>query len=158
VIWIGSGWPFLSGPGVDLGVKEQQSLFGTIVGLSQSLRHAHITLYHVDPIGSGGLGREYYKTFTKPVTAARQVQAGDLSVQVLAVQSGGLVLNSNNDLASEIATCVADASRSYTLTFEAAAGDGPNEYHALEVKVAKPELTVRTRSGYYAQPAPPSAH
>jgi VWFA-related protein len=158
VIWIGSGWPFLSGPGVDLGVKEQQSLFGTIVGLSQSLRRARITLYNVDPVGSGGLGREYYKTFTKPVTAARQVQAGDLSVQVLAAQSGGLVLNSNNDLASEIAACVADASRFYTLTFEAAAGDGPNEYHALEVKVAKPDLMVRTRLGYYAQPASPSAH
>jgi len=35
----------------------------------------------------------------------------------------------------------------YVLTFDGLAGDGPNEYHALEVKIAKPGLTVRTRSG-----------
>jgi hypothetical protein len=27
-----------------------------------------------------------------------------------------------------------------------------NEYHSLEVKVARPGMTVRTRTGYYAQP------
>jgi hypothetical protein len=32
------------------------------------------------------------------------------------------------------------------------AGDGPNEYHALEIKLGKPGLTARTRTGYYAQP------
>jgi VWFA-related protein len=158
VIWIGSGWPFLSNAGVNLSVENQQSLFGTIVAMSGTLARARITLYNVDPVGSGGLGREYYKAFTKPVTAARQVQAGNLALQVLAYQSGGLVLNSSNDLASEIATCVADASSYYTLTFEAAAGDGPNQYHAVEVKITKADLTARTRVGYYAQPKPSAPH
>lgn len=40
----------------------------------------------------------------------------------------------------------------YGLAFEAAAGDGPNEYHALEVNLDKPGLETRTRTGYYAQP------
>ena len=88
----------------------------------------------------------------KGVTAAKQVEVGNLGLQVLASQSGGLVLNSSNDLAGEIATCVNDANAFYILTFEGAAGDGPNEYHALEVNIDKPALEARTRSGYYAQP------
>jgi hypothetical protein len=38
------------------------------------------------------------------------------------------------------------------LSFDSAPADQPNEYHQLEVKVEKSGLSVRTRSGYYAQP------
>jgi hypothetical protein len=109
-------------------------------------------------VGSGGLYRDYYKAFTKGVTNRKQVQGGNLSLQVLAYQSGGLVLNSSNDIANEIATCIADAKAYYALTFEAAPGDGPNEYHALEVKLDKPGLLARSRFGYYAQPEPAKPH
>jgi hypothetical protein len=68
------------------------------------------------------------------------------------IQSGGRVLNSSNDLAGEIATSAADANGFYVLSFEGLPGDGPNEYHALDIKIDKPGLTARTRSGYYAQP------
>jgi hypothetical protein len=71
---------------------------------------------------------------------------------VLAVQTGGLALTASNDIAGQIAQCVADADTFYTLTVDATAADRPNEYHATEVKVATPGLTVRTRNGYYAQP------
>jgi hypothetical protein len=80
------------------------------------------------------------------------VQAGNLALQVLASQGGGRVLNSNNDMAGEISTCVADANAFYVLTFNGEPGDGPNEYHALEVKIGKPGLAARTRTLYYAQP------
>jgi VWFA-related protein len=158
VIWIGPGWLFLSTTRLDLTVKDQQGLFRTIVSLSDGLRQARITLYNVDPSGSGSVTRDYYKSFLKGITTAKKVQGGELGLQVLAVQSGGLVFNSSNDLAAEMATCAADATSFYTLSFEGAVGDGPDEYHALEVKVDKPGLTARTNSGYYAQPARPSAH
>lgn len=157
VIWIGPGWLFLSNSRVDLSIKDQQNLFRTIVSLSDSLRQARITLYNVDPAGSGSVRRDYYKGFVKPVTAAKQIKGGELGLQVLAEQSGGLVLNSTNDLAAEIATCAADASSFYTFTFEGAVGDGPDDYHTLAVKVNKPGFTTRTRAGYYAQPAPATA-
>ena len=50
-----------------------------------------------------------------------------------------------------IAGCVADAKAYYTLSFAAAAADHPNEYHNLQIKIDKPGLTARTRTGYYAQ-------
>ena len=54
---------------------------------------------------------------------------------------------------TQIASAVADANSFYVLTFEGLVGDGPNEYHSLEIKLDKPGLKVRTRTGYYAQPA-----
>ncbi len=40
----------------------------------------------------------------------------------------------------------------YELTFNVPENALPNEYHRVEVKVNKPNLVVRTRDGYYAQP------
>ena len=81
-----------------------------------------------------------------------QVQFGDLALQVLAIHSGGRVFNSNNDVAGEIASDVDDVRAFYVLTFEGLRGDGPNEYHALEIKLDRPGLKTLTRTGYYAQP------
>jgi hypothetical protein len=104
-------------------------------------------------VGSGGgVLKSYYKDFLKGVKTANQVRVGNVALQVFAYQSGGLVLNTSNDLAGEIATCVHDANAFYILSFEGAIGGGPNEYHALEVTADKPGLEARTRSGYYAQP------
>ena|SRR5580704_360921 len=156
VIWISPGWPFLSGPRQELTDKDQQRLFGNIVGLSDRLRQARITLYSIDPLGTAdaGSGRVfYYEEFVKGVKKPRQVQIGNLALQVLATQSGGRVLNSNNDITSEIAACVADANAFYVLTFDRLLGDGPNEYHSLDMKLDKPLLKALTRTGYYAQPA-----
>jgi VWFA-related protein len=155
VLWMSSGWPLLSGPNVELGAKSEHWLFNTIVTLSRELREAGITLYSIDPLGmsdAGGFRTFYYESFLKGVSSYNRVQNGNLSLQVLAVQSGGRVMNSGNDVAKEIAECLRDASAFYTLSFDSPPVDHPDEYHALEVKVDKPGLKARTRTGYYAQP------
>jgi VWFA-related protein len=155
VIWISPGWPLLTGPRIQLSDKDQQRIFNQVVGLSDSLRQARITLYSVDPLGTadaGGFRTSYYLEFVKGVKKARQVQIGDLGLQVIATQSGGRVLISDNDVAGEIASCIADASAFYVVTFDGLVGDGPNEFHSLEMKVDKPGLKALTRTGYYAQP------
>jgi hypothetical protein len=79
-----------------------------------------------------------------------------LALAVLAVQSGGLVLNGSNDLpaamANEIAQSAGDARSFYVLTFQAAQAEHANEYHNLQVKIDQPGVTARTRTGYYARP------
>jgi VWFA-related protein len=154
VIWIGPGWPVPSGPHVELNSQSQQVLFNSIVMLSTGLRQAHVTLYSVDPLGTadaGGFQTARYRDFIKGVTAANHTQAGNLALQVVAYQSGGRVLNSSNDIAGEIASCTTDANAFYVLSFDSAPPDGPIQYHGLEVKLDKPGLTARTRTGYYAQ-------
>ena len=155
ILWVSPGWPLLSGPRIDLGTKQEQRIFNEVVSLSVALRQAQITLYSVDPIGAGEsvLSNSYfYQGFLKGVTKPGDVQLANLSLQVLAAQSGGLVLNGSNDIAGLLSRCVADTSAYYDLSFDPAPADHAKEYHHIEVKMADPGLTARTRQGYYAQP------
>jgi VWFA-related protein len=155
MVWFSPGWPLLSGPNVQLSQKESQQLFATAVGLSTGLRDSRITVYAVDPLGladAGGIRTDYYQEFLKGVTSPSKLTLGNLGLQVLAVQTGGRVLNSSNDLTTEIANCTADAASFYVLSFNAARADRANEYHAIGINVDKPGVTARTRTGYYAQP------
>jgi VWFA-related protein len=154
ILWVSPGWPILSGPRIYLDAKQQNQLFSMIVGLSTQMREGGITLYNVNPIGAGeGVGRSnYYQDFLKGVSKPGQVAIGDLSLQVLAVQSGGLALYGSNDLTAMLKQCVADGEAYYELSFDPPRADHRDEYHHLEVQVAKPGLTARTRDGYYAQP------
>jgi VWFA-related protein len=154
IFWISPGWPILSGARIDLTYEQQSQIFRTVVGLSTQLREARITLYGVNPLGSSeGVGRElYYQTFLKGVSKQNQVNVGDLSLQVLAIQSGGLALAADNDVASLLEKCLADTQAYYELSFVPAQADHRDEYHNILVQVAKPGLTARTRTGYYVQP------
>ncbi len=155
VIWISPGWPILSGPRIQLTGTQQRQLFNTIIAMSTVLRAARMTLYSVDPLGTadaGGFRTFYYQSFLKGVKSQNQAEPGNLALQVLATQSGGLVLNSSNDLTAEIARATIDATSYYELTYDPPPADGPNDYRPIEVKIGKSGLTARTRTGYYAQP------
>ena len=153
VIWLSSGWPLLQG--AYLTPTIERGIFGNVVDLTDQLEKQRITLYTVDPLGvtnAGGMRAFNYQSFLKPLGSWDQAEYGNLSLPVLAVQSGGLVLNSGNDLTSEIAKCLNEAKSYYTLVFNAASALHPDEYHSVVVQLDKPGLRLRTRSGYYAQP------
>jgi VWFA-related protein len=155
VIWISPGWAMLSGPRMTLTTKESQMIFNNIVAASTALREARVTLYSVDPLGTadaGGTRTTYYQEFLKGVTKPSQVQVGNLALQVIATQSGGLVIYGSNDIAEGLDRCIADANAFYIMTIKAAPADRANEYHSVDVKVGTSGLTARTRTGYYAQP------
>jgi len=153
VLWVSPGWPLLSGPRVDLDSKQQGLIFADIVSLSTKLRKARLTLYSIDPLGAGeSVSRlAYYKSFLKGITKPSQVEVGDLGLQVLAVQSGGLALNFSNDIASLLQQCLTDAMPYYEISFDPPAAQQPNEYHHIEIQLAK-GLVAHTRQGYYRTP------
>lgn len=151
IIWAGPGWPMLDAPGIDYSTKTQRSLFGQIIELSTVLREGHIDLYSVSQ-GMPGGATFLYQSFLKGVKKVNQASPADLSLKVIAVQSGGLAVPPTNDLAASISTCMQDAKVFYTLTFNPPPADGPNEYHELKVKLDKPGLTARTNTGYYNRP------
>jgi VWFA-related protein len=151
VIWISPGWPLLSGPSIQLSNKDQKGIFQSIISASTTLRNAGVTLYAIDPLGLTDFSRvTYYQEFMKPVLAPKNAQLGNLSLQVLATQSGGLVLTESTDIAAQIQRAMADADAFYTLTLEMPPTES-NQYHAIDVKVEQPGLTARTRHGYYGQ-------
>ena len=155
LVWISPGWPILTGPEIQLSTKDQQGIFRDIVAMSDVLRNADMTISDVDPLGTddSGEGRTFYwKQFVHGVKNANSAQFGDLAVQVLAVQSGGRVLNASNDIVNEIATAVSDLDSYYVLKIQAGSAKSAEQFHALEVKIDKPGLEAHTRTGYYAQP------
>jgi VWFA-related protein len=146
VLWVSPGWPFWS----DLRRREEheQEIYSTVVDLSTRMRQEQLVLYCVDPVRADDVGRAfYYRDFLKPLTKPNQAEWGNLSLQVLAVQSGGLTLGGLNDVASMLRQCVADAKASYQLSFTPS--DDKAAYHHLELRVNRSGLTARTRQGYY---------
>ena len=154
LVWISPGWPLLSGAGIDLDSKQQQQIFGNVVSFSRQLREANLTLYNINPLGPGEdlLRADFYEEFVKGVSKPGQTDLADLSLQVLTVQSGGLVMQGNTDVAGSLRKCLVDSESWYEISFDAVAGEQPNQYHHIQVVVDKPGLVARTRDGYYSQP------
>jgi VWFA-related protein len=153
ILWVSPGWPLLSGPRMELDNKQEQALFDRIVSMSTQLRQAGITVYNVNPLGvSEGLGRTfYYEEYLKGVTKPNDANIANLGLQVIATQSGGLVLSSS-DISGLLKQCVADTGAYYKLSFEPPPTERKDVYHHLEIQVPGQGMTARTSTGYYAEP------
>jgi len=156
LIWVGPGWPMLTSSDFSSSDKDQRRYFDAIVELSSRLREARMVVYSVAPtyVERRGENAFQYQAFLKGVTSARKADTGNLSVKVLAAQSGGLILGPDNDVVSQIDRCIADAGAFYTISFDPPRAEHADEFHDLKVQVAQPGLTVRTSTGYYNQPPP----
>jgi VWFA-related protein len=154
ILWISPGWPMF-GNSNNLDSQERRQIFDNVVSFSTQLRQAKATLYNLNPLGAGEplFRADYYQIFLKGVSTPNQVDIGDLGLQVLAIQSGGLALEANTDVAGMIKRCLEDAASWYEITFDAPVAEQPNEYHHVQIRLDKPGLTARTRDGYYAQPS-----
>ncbi len=157
ILVVGPGWPLLPWSGEQSGLKARQWAFANVVQFTNGLREANITLYCLDPYELGRTDPFYYQEYLKPVKEMKNAEYANLSLQVLAEHSGGQVLINGHDVQGELNEALRDAGASYELTFEAAPGDRTNEYHALQVTVGKPGMTVRTVAGYYAHTMTPDA-
>ena len=148
LFWLGPGWPFTGGAfagGADVA-------FDSITELSTRLREARISLWNV---------REWpdpdtylaYLDFLAPLKSGETVKSGHLALAVLAIQSGGgLIETSGGDVEVAIRKCIEKESVFYTLTFDPPLTDQVDDYHDLKVVVSKPDLTSFTNTGYYNQP------
>ncbi len=155
VIWLGPGWPIFDNPAIIYTDSQLHQIFAEIIHLSNLMTRAQITLYDVDPLGTwdaGSFRTFVWESFTKPVRQWEKSLPADLALQVLAKQSGGLVLNSSNDVAGEVNTCAQDGAAWYTIAFTPQISEKPDTWRSVAVKLDKPGLIVRTRPGYYAQP------
>jgi VWFA-related protein len=75
-----------------------------------------------------------------------------LTLPLIAMQSGGGVLEATNNLFTSIAKRIEEGSCFYSLTFDAPRTVQVDEYHPVKVEVGKPYTTVRTRAGYFDEP------
>jgi len=155
ILWISPGWPLLWAPGsADLSLQTRTPIFTSVVGLSQELRDGRYTLYAINPLDPDeNVARAFfYEDFLKGVPSASKTMPGNVGLQVLALQSGGLVLHGSADIAGELQHCIGDTTAYYGISFDVPPAAHPNEYHQIDIQIAKPGLIARARQGYYDQP------
>ncbi len=153
LVWAGPGWPLLSRPADGYSDKDQKRNFDGIVELSTALRQARIAVYSVAPSSAANPNAFLYKNFLKGVRTFKDADFGNMALAVLVTQTGGKVLGPDNNLAAQIDRCITDANDFYRISFDPPAAAHGDEYHDLKVVVDKPNVTVRTNSGYNNQPA-----
>jgi VWFA-related protein len=156
IVWFSPGWPLFSGPAVQeqMNAKQQQQIFNNVANLSTRLRQGRITLYSIDPLGTADFAGQSFRWegYVKGISKPSQAEWGDLALQVIAVQSGGLALTTGNDINAFLQECLADTQAYYELSFAPPVDQKRDEYHHLEIHVAKEGMVARTRQGYYSQP------
>ena len=165
LLWMGFGWLAING-----NQHYKDEAFPWLVELSTRIREARMVISEVtvrtQPDGSVAAGGEptafafknSYKDYLGGVRTPSELEAqgfgpsSRFALPVLAIQSGGLVVDQFLDISRSIEYCVEDAREFYTVSFDPPFATHPDEYHDLAVHVDAPGLSARTNSGYYDQP------
>ena len=151
LLWMGFGWPV-----VRAREEHKGSSFSSLVELSTRIREARMVISEVtvrtEPQAFDF--KDTYKDDLAGVNASSNLETTGVhfALPVLALQSGGLVLDPVSDIARAMDDCVEDARVFYTLSFDPPPAVQPDEYHDLKVKIGVPGLSARTTTGYYDQP------
>ena len=150
MFWLGRGWRFDR--------DEGTGVFDFVTEISTRLREARIDLWSATEwpfYNSHGIPlpvtQFMYKGFLGALTPDK-VDLSYLTLYVIAMQSGGGVLETGHDLAGLMGKRVEQASTFYSLTFDPPRTNDVDEYHALKVEVSNPDLTVHSRIGYFDEP------
>jgi VWFA-related protein len=154
MVWVGSGLSM--GKGLyEVRKTMTRDTLDTMWWFSLVMREARIVFYTLtvgenDPRAQLAETKKYVNGAGAPDPPKGAYLSTDR--KVLAVNSGGLVMEGGFAILQQIESCVRDADTFYTLTIDPAHADSLSEYHDLKVVVHKPELTARTTTGYYDQP------
>ncbi len=153
ILWVSPGWHLLSGPEVQLTSQQEEAIFNEITWFSMAFRDTETTLYAINPRGiDESVAREfYYEEFLDGVKKPGDVNFGNLALQVLAIQSGGLAVSSS-DISGLLRQVVEETQAYYRISFEPPPTPRRDVYHKLEVKVDQPGVVARTNTGYYDEP------
>ncbi len=148
LIWVGRGGGI--GTGVIDPQKDHSNLFATICWFSTLLREAHLALYNFS-VGETTPSIQPYKDYLAGVSSPHQANPMNLNRKVLAVQSGGRVIDGAN-IEDEIENCVRETGSFYRISFDPLAAEHTDEYHDLKLEVGDRGLNARTNTGFYDQP------
>ncbi len=153
ILWVSPGWHLLSGPEIQLTSQQEEGIFNEITWFSMAFRDTETTIYAINPRGiDESVAREfYYEEFLDGVKKPGDVNFGNLALQVLAIQSGGLAVSSS-DISGLLRQAVGETQAYYRISFEPPPTQRRDVYHKLEIKVDQPGMAARTNTGYYDEP------
>jgi VWFA-related protein len=149
--------------------REASAVLDAVKDATAAAVRSNVSFYTIDPRGLGGLSAEMMEI--QPViddpslrldTTGLQsdLQMSQDSLRVLADETSGFAAVNTNDFNSAFARIVKDNSAYYVLGYYPPGQRKDGRFHKLEVKVSRPGLKVRARSGYSTPhtkpPKPPS--
>jgi VWFA-related protein len=134
--------------------------------LASQLTDAQISVYSVDARGLVGSGTEdasrqgtnaagFLRTgaeYGAAVAGASEVlQRSQDTLLTISNETGGRLFKNGNDLASAVATSVADGSSYYLLGYYPDNRNWDGKFRKIQVKLDRSDLEVRSRAGYFAK-------
>ena len=141
--------------------------------LMRSLQRANVTVYAIDPCGFQGL-EQYVAQATRglpglrqqgnPSDTTRPMNAEDLGhsaarldtdfLLTAANNTHGFAVINTNDFGPGVERIFTENDAYYIVGYRVPAANKPNSMHRINVKVNRPKVEVRTRTGYTTPKAP----
>jgi VWFA-related protein len=145
VIWVSSAFPIRFHDGI-----SPRDMSPRVYRATRALSDADISIYPVDARGligglSGPAGRPTH-------TRMAQLAPAEDTSNIIAHQTGGKVFRNTNDLRAAMTRAVEDSELTYVLGYYSEDERFDGRFRNIDVKVKKPGVSVRHRSGYYAHP------
>ena len=161
----------------DPGVSIREANHRLVVEMPEVFRRlarANVTVYSIDPCGVGGFeawvaakarGLSALRAATtippadyhwlapsvppRPTDLARHKATIDMDfLEAAAANTGGRAIVNTNDFEPGLSRLFEENASYYLIGYVQPAANKPGSFHRLEVKVNRPDLTARTRSGY----------
>jgi len=149
--------------------REASAVLDALRDATAAAARSNVSFYTIDPRGLGGLSDEMMEiqpVFDDPsLGLTPEGLQGDLrlsqdSLRVLADETSGFAAVNTNDFGDAFARLVKDSSAYYVLGYYPPGQRRDGRFHKLEVRVSRPGVKVRARSGYSLPrtkpPKPPS--
>ena len=153
--------------------QANSSLNARLPGLYRRMREGNVTIYPIDPTGLGGLAQfvqraapgfpafgqarnasvmdDWYSLIYPPLPPQLSQRIATVSLDFMkaaAENTGGLAIVDTNDLTGGVERIFEENASYYLLGFSIPGAHRPGSLHRLQVRVNRPDVTVRARSGY----------
>ncbi len=112
--------------------------------MTRALAVANLTVHTLDPVG-------LETTLNSPLGGSLQgMRERQSDLKVLADLGGGRTVMNTETPEAQVPAIFAESHSYYLVAFTPADASANGRFHKIDVKVDRPGVTVRTRSGYYA--------
>ena len=170
LIWISSSFPlvFMSDSSItSTGVQRifiDSKVHADARLTAQRLAQAQIAVYPVDPRGLVGapiedasrsltdsMGNIYAGgDFANELQRKGSVLSAQGTMEDFANETGGIAYMNQNEISKAVALSAADGSSYYSLAYYPTNKDWNEKFRNIQVKIARPNVRLRYRRGYYA--------
>ena len=118
--------------------------------LADIAKKNNTSLDMVDPRGLGVYEYDLSQPNISPVANSSIMRDLQNTLYILAEQTDGRAIINRNDVLPGLAQILRDQSAYYLLGYTSSEAPTDGEFHEIEVKVAREDVDIRARSGYYA--------